>query len=117
MAPTRVQAQNTMEYLVGKQWGAKETLEGAVNALELDFNLRFGVPGGMATYRRSLAFGFFYRFWHEVVGVLEGEVSAELVNEIKREVSTGGRDQDSTIAYEQRVLGKGVPHVAAMKQV
>lgn len=117
MAPTTVQAQNTMEYLVGKKWNAKETLEGAVNALEQDFNLRFGVPGGMATYRRSLAFGFFYRFWHEVVGALEGEVSAELVDEIKREISTGERDQDSTIAYEQRVLGKGVPHVAAMKQV
>ncbi|KAG0127145.1 molybdopterin binding aldehyde oxidase/xanthine dehydrogenase [Tuber indicum] len=116
MAPTTVQAQNTMKYLRGKQWGAKETLEGAVNALEQDFNLKFGVPGGMATYRRSLAFGFFYRFWHEVVGALEGGVSAELVDEIKREVSTGERDQDSTIAYEQRVLGKGVPHVASMKQ-
>jgi len=117
MAPTTVQAQNTMKYLEGKKWNAKETLEGAVNALEQDFNLGFGVPGGMATYRRSLAFGFFYRFWHEVVGVLEGNVPAELVDEIKREVSTGERDQDSTITYEQRILGKGVPHVAAMKQV
>jgi len=117
MAPTTVQAHNTMKYLERKKWNAKETLEGAVNALEQDFNLGFGVPGGMATYRRSLAFGFFYRFWHEVVGVLEGNVPAELVDEIKREVSTGERDQDSTITYEQRILGKGVPHVAAMKQV
>lgn len=117
MAPTTVEAKHAMSYLAGKKWGEKEVLEGAMNALEQDFNLRFGVPGGMAVYRKSLAFGFFYRFWHESVGILAGEVNKELVDEIKRGVSSGERDQDSTLAYEQRVLGKGVPHVAAMKQV
>lgn len=117
MAPTTVEAKNAMSYLVGKKWGEKEVLEGAMNALEQDFNLRFGVPGGMAVYRKSLALGFFYRFWHEIVGILTGEINEELVDEIKRDISSGERDQDSTLAYEQRVLGKGVPHVAAMKQV
>lgn len=117
MAPTTVEAKHAMSYLAGKKWGEAAVLEGAMSALEQDFNLKFGVPGGMPVYRKSLAFGFFYRFWHEIVGILSGEIEEELVSEIKREISSGERDQDSTLAYEQRVLGKGVPHVAAMKQV
>lgn len=117
MAPTTVQAKQTMDYLVGKMWGAKDVLEGAMDALERDFNLAFGVPGGMATYRKTLALGFFYRFWHEVSGIIYGEVSEELVAEIKRSISSGVRDEDSTQAYQQRVLGQAIPHLAAMKQV
>ncbi|KAI5852575.1 Molybdopterin-binding domain of aldehyde dehydrogenase-domain-containing protein [Morchella snyderi] len=117
MAPTTIEAKKAMSYLTGKIWGKKEVLEGTMNALEQDFNLRFGVPGGMAVYRKSLALGFFFRFWHETVGILTGHVEEELVHEITRNISSGERDQDSTLAYEQRVLGKGVPHVAAMKQV
>lgn len=119
MAPTTVEAKKTIEYLVGKEWGNPEVLEGAMSAMEADFNLRFGVPGGMAVYRKSLAMGFFYRFWHETLAEIEGkssEVDADVVQEIEREISTGERDQDATVAYEQRVLGKGVPHVAAMRQ-
>ncbi|KAL7272380.1 hypothetical protein RUND412_004817 [Rhizina undulata] len=119
MAAMTVEAKNTVSYLIGKKWGQKEVLEGAMNSLEKDFTMSYGVPGGMAVYRRSLAFGFFYRFWHETVAIIEGHdaKTEDLVNEIKREVSSGERDTDAAVAYEQRVLGKGVPHVAAMKQV
>ena len=120
MAAMTVEAKKTKEYLVGKVWGSPEVLEGAMNTLEEDFDLKFGVPGGMAVYRKSLALGFFYRFWHETLSELDGvdtkDVDAEAVPEIEREISTGERDQDATVAYEQRVLGKGVPHVAAMMQ-
>ncbi|KAF3911352.1 hypothetical protein ABW20_dc0100059 [Dactylellina cionopaga] len=119
MAATTIAAKKTMEYLEGKTWGDPEVLEGAMSSLEQDFNLAFGVPGGMATYRRALAFGFFYKFWHESLHKLEIGVEAvdtEATEEITRNISTGYRDQDSTVAYEQRVLGKGVPHVAAMRQ-
>ena len=119
MAPTTVEAKKTMNYLVGKEWGSPKVLEGAMDQMEQDFNLRYSVPGGMAVYRRSLALGFFYRFWHETLGELRGysgDVDQEVVSEIERMISTGKRDQDATVAYEQRILGKGVPHVAAMKQ-
>ncbi|KAF8454566.1 Molybdopterin-binding domain of aldehyde dehydrogenase-domain-containing protein [Terfezia claveryi] len=122
MAPMTVGAKGAMAYLEGKEWGNSEVLEGAMNALEKDFNLSFGVPGGMAVYRKSLALGFFYRFWHDTIAQLKGEVTEQIeidqdaVREIERELSTGHRDQDATVAYEQRVYGKGVPHVAAMKQ-
>ncbi|RPA87015.1 xanthine dehydrogenase-like protein [Ascobolus immersus RN42] len=117
MAAVTKSATKAEEYLVGKKWGTPETLEGAMNALEQDFNLPFGVPGGMAQYRKSLALGFFYRFWNEVQAELSGEVDADVIPEIEREISTGSRDAKASVAYEQKILGKDIAHVAAMKQV
>ncbi|KAH0559833.1 hypothetical protein GP486_003651 [Trichoglossum hirsutum] len=119
MAPTTVAAKITTAYLHGKIWTDPATLEGAMNALEQDFDLRFSVPGGMATYRKSLAFGFFYKFYHEVLSELqveEAEVDTEAIGEIERKISTGKKDHESTVAYKKRILGKSNPHVAALKQ-
>ncbi|KAK5241040.1 hypothetical protein LTR16_009826, partial [Cryomyces antarcticus] len=65
MAPITIAAKAAVEFLHGKKWTNPATLEGVMNALEQDFDLRFGVPGGMAIYRKSLALGFFYKFYHE----------------------------------------------------
>jgi xanthine dehydrogenase/oxidase len=120
MAPLTIQAKNAMEYVKGKTLTDPKTLEGVMNALEKDFNLPFGVPGGMATYRKSLALGFFYRFYQDVMSSLQGVdtglVDPEAVEEIEREISSGKKDHDATIAYSQKVLGKANPHVAALKQ-
>ena len=90
-----------------------------MNALEQDFDLRFGVPGGMATYRKSLALGFFYRFYHEVLSELdvkETEVDQDAIDEIERIISFGKKDHTASIAYEKKIIGKETPHVAALKQ-
>jgi xanthine dehydrogenase/oxidase len=118
MAPTTIAAKKTNEYLVGKDWCDPATLEGAMNALEQDFDLRFGVPGGMASYRKSLALGFFYRFYHDVLSQLwvKAEVDTEATTEIERAISTGKEDKEAAQAYEQKILGKANPHVAALKQ-
>ena len=71
------------------------TLEGVMNALEKDFDLCFGVPGGMATYRKSLAFGFFYRFYHETLLKLEVkdvDVDEEVIAEIERTKQSSGSE-------------------------
>ncbi len=119
LAAMTVAAKKTNEFLVGKKFAELETLEGAMNALEQDFNLPFGVPGGMASYRKSLALSFFYRFYHEVMLALGGEENAdkEAVTELEREISTGKEDREGTAAYMQETLGKSNPHVAALKQV
>ncbi|KAI5799964.1 Molybdopterin-binding domain of aldehyde dehydrogenase-domain-containing protein [Geopyxis carbonaria] len=117
MAPTTIQAKETMAYLIGKKWGEKHILEGAMNALEQDFSLRYGVPGGMAVYRKSLAFGFFYRFWHDTISGIYGIDEEDIVGEITRNISSGERDHSAAAAYEQRILGKEKEHVSAMKQV
>jgi xanthine dehydrogenase/oxidase len=119
MAPTTIAAKKTTEYIIGKKWADPATLEGAMNALEQDFDLNFGVPGGMATYRKSLAFGFFYRFYQEVLTTLEvkaEDIDEEAINEIERMISTGKQDRAATNAYQQEILGKANPHVAALKQ-
>lgn len=119
MAATTVAAREAVSYLKGKTWTDPATLEGVMNALENDFDLRFGVPGGMATYRKSLALGFFYRFYYEVLsdlGVKASEIDQDVRSEIERVISTGKKDHEATQAYEQRILGKANPHVAALKQ-
>ncbi|KAL8768355.1 MAG: hypothetical protein Q9209_005389 [Squamulea sp. 1 TL-2023] len=119
MGPTTVPAIEAAKYLKGRSFTDPATLEGTMNALEADFNLRFGVPGGMATYRKSLALGFFYRFYHEVLSELNtkaSQIDEDVRETIERAISTGKKDLDATQAYAQKVVGKTNPHLAAMKQ-
>ncbi|KAL4808350.1 Molybdopterin-binding domain of aldehyde dehydrogenase-domain-containing protein [Aspergillus unguis] len=119
LAPLTVSAKNAEAFLAGKKFTDAATLEGAMGALEQDFDLKFGVPGGMATYRKSLALGFFYRFYHDVLSQLEVKnenVDESVVAEIERAISTGEKDHEASAAYQQRVLGKAGPHVSALKQ-
>lgn len=119
MAAWTTAAKQTNEFLVGKTFAELETLEGAMNALEQDFNLPFSVPGGMASYRKALALSFFYRFYHDVMLQLGGEgrhKDEEAVEEIEREISTGRTDDTATFDYQQTVVGKPANHVAALKQ-
>lgn len=119
MAPTTAPAWKAEEYLVGKTWTDPTTLEGVMDALEQDFNLPSSVPGGMPTYRKTLAFGFFYRFFHEVLSAIEegkSSFDADAITEIEREISTGQKDHAAAEAYEQNILGKALPHVSALKQ-
>ena len=119
MAPITIGAKQAMAYLTGKKFPDPKTLEGVMNALEQDFNLRFSVPGGMATYRKSLALGFFYKFYNEILLELdepEARVDEDVISEIHREVSKGYKDHSVADAYEKKTLGKSEPHVAALKQ-
>jgi xanthine dehydrogenase/oxidase len=120
MAPITIAAKQAMAFLKGKTFTDPKTLEGVMSELEHDFNLRFGVPGGMATYRKSLALGFFYRFYAEIVSSLPSatneEIDEDCIAEIEREISKGSKDHTAGAAYEKKVIGKEQPHVAAMKQ-
>lgn len=119
MAAMTVAAKTATEYLVGKKLAELETLEGAMNALEKDFDLGFSVPGGMASYRKALALGFFYRFYHDILtnlGEDSDHVDKEAIDELERAISKGKVDQHSAAAYEKEVTGKPNPHLAALKQ-
>ncbi|GFF23243.1 xanthine dehydrogenase [Aspergillus lentulus] len=119
LAPMTVSARNAESFLVGKKFTNPATLEGTMSALERDFDLKFSVPGGMATYRRSLALGFFYRFYHDVlseIGVKDTDIDEDVIAEIERAISSGQKDHESSKAYQQRILGKATPHVSALKQ-
>lgn len=115
MAPITAQAPITMKLLQSRKWNDPDTLDQGLKAIGEDFNLNFGVPGGMATYRRTLAMSMFFRFWHEVVKELVlGDVDDDIINEIHRGISSGTRD--NTNPFEQRVVGKQIPHLSALKQ-
>ncbi|KAI5857796.1 molybdopterin binding aldehyde oxidase/xanthine dehydrogenase [Tricharina praecox] len=116
MAPTTVEARNTQEVLMGKKWFEPAVLEEAMGAMEKDFNLSYSVPGGMPTYRKTVAFSFLFRFWHEVAAELKiAEVDRSLVSGLDRHVFLSGtRDHDNP--YEQEVVGKQIPHVSGLKQ-
>lgn len=119
MAAMTVSAKNAEAFLVGKKFTNPATLEGVMSALEKDFNLPFGVPGGMATYRKSLALGFFYRFYYDVLSGLEvkaSDLDPDVVAEIERAISSGEKDNEASVAYQQKILGKATPHVSALKQ-
>ena len=118
MAPTTVAAKKANEFLKGKKFAELETLEGVMNALEQDFNLSFGVPGGMASYRKSLALGFFYRFYHEVMVLLGDDENSDgqVASELERELSSGYEDRDAAVDYQQETVGRSNPHLAALKQ-
>ena len=119
MAAMTVAAKKAMEYLVGRKFAELETLEGAMSALEKDFDMPFSVPGGMASYRKALAFGFFYRFYHDVLAILDGQSKhgdRQAVDEVERDLSSGAVDEDTAAAYEKEVTGKSKPHLAALKQ-
>ncbi|WEW60811.1 xanthine dehydrogenase [Emydomyces testavorans] len=118
MAPLTVPAQKAEEFLIGKSWTDPDTLEGVMDALERDFNLPSSVPGGMPTYRKTLAFGFFYRFYHDVLSSLQEHntfCDIDAVPEIERQISKGQKDHSAAIAYEQNILGKETPHTSALK--
>jgi xanthine dehydrogenase/oxidase len=113
MAATPVFAKVTGTSLVGKRFDF-DTLEGAIDSLTKDFDLEYSVPGGMAVYRRSVALSFLYRFWHDVAKVLGLEgVEEDAIGEIERSISKGERDDD--LGYKTEVVGKALPHLAALK--
>ncbi|RYP76842.1 hypothetical protein DL771_001578 [Monosporascus sp. 5C6A] len=119
MAPFTVAAKNANEYLKGKMFAHPDTLEGAMNALESDFDLAFSVPGGMASYRKALALSFFYRFYHDVLAgmnVESGNGDSQAVEELERALSSGWKDNEATAEYVKDSVGKAANHVAALKQ-
>ncbi|KAL8915107.1 MAG: hypothetical protein Q9171_000410 [Xanthocarpia ochracea] len=119
MGATTVSAKEATKYLMGRRFTDPATLEGTMNGLQRDFDLRFGVPGGMATYRKSLALGFFYRFYNEILFHLDvntSQLDEDVGGEIERAISTGKKDMDAAQAYAQTIVGKTNTHLAALKQ-
>ncbi|KAL4971527.1 Molybdopterin-binding domain of aldehyde dehydrogenase-domain-containing protein [Aspergillus desertorum] len=113
MAPTTVLATKTASALEGKRWGDEAVLDILLTSLGKEFNLSYSVPGGMATYRRTLTLSLFVRFWNHVNQKLGLEYDSDLVEEIHRDISTGSRDDDNP--HAKRVVGQQIPHLSGLK--
>lgn len=142
MAPTTTSAFKTQEFLVGKPFFSQETLLGCMETLnKQDFDLPFSVPGGMASYRKSLATGFFARFYSQVGEEikwkyggnqpLDGSKQDQLLSllkieeiggsELHRPVTRAAQDlEDVDVDLRAQKLkggsGESVPHLSALKQ-
>ena len=113
LAPITIAAK-AGQTIIGKNWKDTGTLDAVIYGLGKEFDLRFGVPGGMASYRRALALSLFFRFWHESIAELGiGKFDPDIVDEIHRSISQGGRDNFNP--HEQRVVGKQLPHLSGLK--
>ncbi|RBR07551.1 hypothetical protein FVER53590_12680 [Fusarium verticillioides] len=118
MAPTTVMAEKAQKAVVGRKWSDMKTLNTGIDALLEQLQLPFGVPGGMAHYRKVLTVSMFFRFWHEVVHDLGlGEVDADLIEEIHRGISSGNRDNftSSMLNRGTKEVGRPIPHLSAVK--
>ncbi|KAL2812186.1 Molybdopterin-binding domain of aldehyde dehydrogenase-domain-containing protein [Aspergillus granulosus] len=124
MAPTTVLALKTSAALKNKPWN-RPTLTLALDSLLSDFPLPYSVPGGMASYRRTVTLSLFTRFYHHINTVLNitipnpsttpalsaSDTSAS--TEIHRALSSGTRDLENPTA--QRVVGQALPHLSGLK--
>ncbi|KAI1383707.1 Molybdopterin-binding domain of aldehyde dehydrogenase-domain-containing protein [Hypoxylon trugodes] len=114
MAPTTIVAKTAQKAVLGKQWSDNDTREEVIGALLKDFDLPFGVPGGMAQYRKTLTLSLFFRFWHESNTELGlSTAGGDTVGEIHRGISTGTRDHFATSGT--KVVGREIPHLSALK--
>ncbi|KAI0134904.1 xanthine dehydrogenase [Daldinia grandis] len=114
MAPITTLATAAQKAVIGKQWSEDSTREEALRALLQDFDLVFGVPGGMAQYRKVLTLSLFFRFWRESVAELGlAETESDTVQEIHRGISSGTRDH--VVTSGTNVVGKEIPHLSALK--
>uniref|UniRef100_A0A0A9WB52 xanthine dehydrogenase n=1 Tax=Lygus hesperus TaxID=30085 RepID=A0A0A9WB52_LYGHE len=89
MAPTTVLAVNTAKTLIGKKWD-KSMIEEAYSSLVDELPLDPSAPGGTIEYRRSLTLSLFFKFYLEVVQILEKEGCTE--TQIEKSYRTG-KDQ------------------------
>ncbi|KAJ7166651.1 xanthine dehydrogenase [Mycena filopes] len=121
MGPTVVSAVKTQNILTGKAFTSK-TLEEALEVLGAEMHLPFNVPGGMASYRKTLALSFFFKFWNSVgseiklpADLLPSDTDlADITSIIHRQLSTGKRDNSDP--YAQEVVGRQEPHLSGLLQ-
>ncbi|KAE8233031.1 hypothetical protein CF326_g1933 [Tilletia indica] len=144
LAPFTVLAKHAQAVLLPKaaspsvQFGDSNAFEAALAALATqDFDLSYSVPGGMPAYRKSLALGFFTRFWTDVslaLGVTLPSAGLKAMDQIvsavlERDVTRGEQDLEEVRVVKQsnpdpnapptmaeQAVGKSVPHLSALKQ-
>ncbi|KAJ7265978.1 Molybdopterin-binding domain of aldehyde dehydrogenase-domain-containing protein [Mycena haematopus] len=114
-------AKKTEHILTGKPFSSK-TLEEALEVLGHEMDLPFNVPGGMASYRKTLALSFFFKFWNTVGGeinlspdLLPSKTDLEdITTIIHRQLSSGKHDNSDP--YAQEVVGRQEPHLSGLLQ-
>ncbi|KAF6006640.1 hypothetical protein HII13_004919 [Brettanomyces bruxellensis] len=95
---------------------------------EDDYKMPYGVPGGAASYRRSLTLSFFYKFWQYVLATApipkanvatiqcrDAILDVDSLSEVTRVQKHGYREMN-TPGHKTGIIGKPIVHVNAIKQ-
>lgn len=112
VAPTVLSATKTQDFLVGRNIANLETLHSAESILLDEVKLPYNVPGGMASYRRTLVVSFFYRFYNHALKYLELEHDADALQEVERAFF-----EEKTTHHTDEKKSQDSIHLSAMKQV
>ncbi|KAJ1663896.1 hypothetical protein IW140_004251 [Coemansia sp. RSA 1813] len=121
MAPTTVLAKGAIAAALGGTWGDRLLLDRILGACQEEMRLDFTVPGGMAEYRTALTTSFLFKFWAITCSELqiacgESEFAAEMLKDDEDRVLSKGQQEYASVA-DRAIVGKGVQHLSALKQV
>ena len=116
MAPTAIYLKNINEKTKNLSWSDASTLKLIEDLILESVRLPYSVPGGMPTYRRTLAVSFFNRYWYQVIRDLSitnsnAPNSTFNLEEIERELTVSKQDIGLDIE-----TSKTMPHLSALKQ-
>ncbi|KAJ2715274.1 hypothetical protein H4R19_001292 [Coemansia spiralis] len=120
MAPTTVLATGAAAAAVGAAWGDRAVLDRVLEACQAELRLDYSVPGGMAEYRTALTTSFLFKFWALScralnIGCSAAQWADEMEDSDERQLSRG--QQTYASVTDRAIIGKGVAHLSALKQV
>ncbi|TSO67446.1 Xanthine dehydrogenase/oxidase [Bagarius yarrelli] len=126
MAPTTVLATTTCKQIIGRRWN-EELMQDACSYLAEEMTLSPSAPGGMVTYRRTLAISLFFKFYLTVQNKLAQEhLSVEAVRpDYASAIEIHQLDTPTSVQLYQvvppgqspeDVVGRPVMHLSALKQ-
>ncbi|KAJ1825003.1 hypothetical protein LPJ60_000296 [Coemansia sp. RSA 2675] len=120
VAPTTVLAHAAARAAIGGTWGDRAALDRVLGACQQELQLDYAVPGGMAEYRMALTTSFLFKFWAiscDALGITcaESMLAHELGDGDEHVVSKAR--QEYAPVEDRVIVGKGVAHLAALKQV
>ena len=118
VAPTTIYLKKVAEQTRNLLWADDKNLKFIQDLILEEVNLTYSVPGGMPTFRRTLAVSFFTKFWYQISKDLD-MLNATVLNlynidDIDRDISSGV--QDFGTDKNDPFIGNTKPHVSALKQ-
>ncbi|KAJ2746556.1 hypothetical protein GGI20_001267 [Coemansia sp. BCRC 34301] len=115
VAPTTVLAKEAAAAALGGVWGDRSILDAVLSACQQELQLDYAVPGGMAEYRTALTTSFLLKFWTASCTALNIACVESIDHGGDQRVVSKARQEYAPVE-DRAIVGKGVAHLAALKQ-
>ncbi|KAJ2490425.1 hypothetical protein IWW37_003166 [Coemansia sp. RSA 2050] len=118
VASTTVLAHAAASAAIGSTWGDRAALDCVLGACQQELQLDYAAQGGMAEYRMALTTSFLFKFWGISCNVLRITCTESMfAHELSEERVVSKARQEYAPVEDRVIVGKGVAHLAALKQV